>query len=168
MNKKSIIILIFFTLIILIGTGYDYLINSTLYKYGLQFNMGWWHTDQVLNLCFYEIVIIILLYFYCDIRFLFLSEAFVLSSGQDIIYFFVWNKLVFPSGDWWWMSNYTLFGTWRTWVQIIWTCLWIFFCSYYLLFFTKRKSHGPRNEICVASIMDAHGWILIVPLSICA
>jgi hypothetical protein len=48
-------------------------------------------------------------------------EAFVLSAGQDLIFFGLWNRGVFPLGDWTWMPFYTVFGAWTTMAQFLFT-----------------------------------------------
>jgi hypothetical protein len=50
-------------------------------------------------------------------------EAFVLSAGQDLIFFGVWGKAEFPTGQWTWMASYKLFGTWTTQMQIAFTAI---------------------------------------------
>ena len=106
-----------FVFIVLLFTGVDWLVNSLLYEYGLQFNIAWHLPYLIAYFLLYQIVIW-LSFAYCENRhFLLITQAFVCSGGQDIICFVVWNKMDFPQ-YWNWLP-YELFGAWTTELQFL-------------------------------------------------
>jgi len=121
MNKVSFSV-IAFAVMVLIGTGFDYLIHGILYRFGLQYYDSWFWISQVLYFLFYQAVIWVLFYFNRNVYFLILTQAFVLTATQDIVFFGLWSNGVFPKGQWTWMLYYKLFGSWTTEIQ-----LWVSF-----------------------------------------
>ncbi len=110
-----------FACAVLLFTRIDYLVNSDLYRYGLKFNDGWFGTYSLLYRLLYQLMIVFVYLLTRRWRLVVVLEAFVLSSGQDLVYFIVWGQGNFPTGDWTWMPWYKWFGHWTTEMQIGWT-----------------------------------------------
>lgn len=121
MNKVSFSV-IAFAVMVFIGTGFDYLIHVVLYRFGLQYYDSWFVISQVLYFLFYQAVIWILYYFNRNVYFLILTQAFVWTGTQDLVFFGLWNMGVFPEGQWTWIGCYRLWGIWTTEIQ-----LWVSF-----------------------------------------
>lgn len=96
---------VFFCIFVVVATGFDWLINSTLYGYGLTFDNGWWQFDQALYIALFQAVIWALFYANRNLYFLGLTQTFFWSSTQDIFYYLIWGRGVFPSTAWAWMPN---------------------------------------------------------------
>lgn len=123
-NKHNHLLSFFiFIIAVLLITRLDYLVNSDLYHYKLEFNLSWYIPYLINIFLLYQMILILLLSFFKDFKIIAVLETFVLSSGQDIIYFLVWNHGVFPEGDWTWTCQYYLLGTWTTLMQIVFTII---------------------------------------------
>jgi hypothetical protein len=118
-TERLLIAVVIFVASVLIFTCLDYLVNSDLYSFGLQFSNGWYSTYSFLYMALYQIVLVCLLLYSRSAKLFVVLEAFVLSAGPDLVYFGLWNHGVFPSGNWTWMQNYQLFGVWTTEMQFV-------------------------------------------------
>lgn len=119
-SKKTLINLAIIAGFFLIMTRIDYVVNSTLYEYGLFFSQGWyveWTSIYVLSYVFFSVV---MGHFNKSLR-LGLSLFFIsLVSTQDIIYFLVWNSANrFPMSMWVWVYPYRIFGYWNMATQLL-------------------------------------------------
>lgn len=114
MNRRFLFAVGFFGASVLLLTKLDYLINTTFYGYGLQFSYGWYRDYTILYMMLFQLVIVPSSLWLQNKYYFVLTEAFVLSGTQDLIYFGVWNGGVFPSGDWSWMIFHDWFGSWTT------------------------------------------------------
>ena len=109
----------------------DYVVNSTLYNYGLEFSYGWANTYWVA----YNTVFVIFsamagfIYWFgsekttCDKK---VASALIvtinllaLGNLQDVMYFIFWAGGLPPSNvAWWWTWWNGIFGTWNTDLQV--------------------------------------------------
>jgi hypothetical protein len=121
MNRKTSVSLFLFVAAVLVFTRLDYLVNAELYGFGLQFSDAWWQNYEAIYFCLFQLTLSVLLLYSRNWRMIIVLEAFVLSCGQDLVYFSVWTRGAFPSGNWTWMSMYHLLGVWTTPMQIAFT-----------------------------------------------
>jgi hypothetical protein len=109
--------LVLFLFAVLILTKLDFLVNTTLYEYGLQFSYGWYQEYTFLYALSYQLVLLLLYLWTRDWKSILVLEGFVLSAGQDLIFFAVWNGS-FPDGQWAWTIFHQIFGFWNTGIQV--------------------------------------------------
>lgn len=109
---------ILFLFAVLLLTKLDFLVNNTLYEYGLRFSDGWYREYTLQYALSYQLILLLLYLWNRDWKLIFVLEGFVLSSGQDLIYFAAWQG-GFPQGQWTWMIFYEIFGYWNTSTQIL-------------------------------------------------
>jgi len=112
-ERKSLVSVGVFLLATLIFTRLDFLIHSELYGYGLIFSQDWFRTNQVVYSLMYQVVILMVYLYSRNWRLSLILEAFVLTCGQDLI-FYGWNGFAYPTCDWTWMPFYAFFGSWTT------------------------------------------------------
>ena len=110
-------------------TGIDFAVNNTLYSYGLTFSFVWYLPYLVgLSATVISICILVMWQSYEDTR----NVSVALKRGSillladiggliDCLYFMVYNRGIVPFGEWTWMWQYWLFGTWNWTLQIIWS-----------------------------------------------
>jgi hypothetical protein len=138
-TERLVIAVVIFVVSVLVLTRIDFLINSDLYHYGLQFSDGWFWINQVTYTAMYQIIIVCL-FLYSRSKWLLITfEAFVISAGQDLVYFTVWQRS-FPNGNWDWMPAVKVFGLaqWTTAMQIGTTFATMLAVSMIWYFFRKR------------------------------
>jgi hypothetical protein len=97
----------------------DYIVNSVLYGFGLRFDVEWYGLYSLAYFLLYQLAVCMLVLASKSWRLLVFMQAFVLSSTQDLIYFGVWGRGVFPVGDWVWMPMYQTLGFYNTGLQIV-------------------------------------------------
>jgi len=115
--SNSQIAIILFFLFVTIFVVNDKIVHSDLYNYGLQFSYSWANSYWINYNLMYQLSILSL-FLYCRSKtFLIFAETFVLSATQDILFFVLVGG--FPSGEWWWMWQYSMFGTWTTAHQLL-------------------------------------------------
>ena len=107
-----------FCIAVLLLTRLDYLINNTLYSFGLSYSEAWYQEYVILYFLAYQLVIFTLLAYTRNLKLFVLFQAFVLTSTQDLVYFGLWEGS-FPAHEWVWMTQYKLFGFWNTATQIL-------------------------------------------------
>jgi hypothetical protein len=117
-TQKLVIASVLFVFATLLFTRIDYLINCDLSKYGLQYNNSWSVIYSPIYFLLFQITIVWTYLFTRSWKLCIVLEAFVLSASQDLIYFGVWGKGQFPTGQWTWMPLYKVFGTWTTQMQM--------------------------------------------------
>jgi hypothetical protein len=118
MKKQSAIAILLFVIGVLVFTRMDFLINSLLYNYGLRFSQNWYVQYTGLYLLCYQLLILSLFAYSRNFKFLLLTEVFVLTCTQDLIYFGLWQG-AFPTAEWTWMPFFNIFGTWTTTYQLL-------------------------------------------------
>ncbi len=118
-------VLIVFTSI----SGLDFAVNSTLYSYGLIFDFSWYIPYLLgLSATIVSICILVMWQSYEDTG----NVTIALKRGSillladiggiiDCMYFLVYNEGRVPWGEWTWMWQYWLFGTWNWSLQVIWS-----------------------------------------------
>jgi hypothetical protein len=110
-------------------TGLDFVVNSILYSYGLGFSYAWYAPYQVgLSVTIFSVCVLVAWQSYedtasMDVAFkrgltLFLAH---LGGLIDWIFFLVYNGGRVYSGEWSWMWQYSLLGTWNWKLQGIWS-----------------------------------------------
>jgi hypothetical protein len=110
-------VLLFFVTVMLL-TRLDFLVNKSLYDYGLKYDEGWYIEYSLLYALLYQAVILILALYTKSLRLVAFTEVFVLTSTQDLVYFGLWQG-GFPSIQWAWTPFFHLFGTWTTTDQLL-------------------------------------------------
>lgn len=113
-KDRSYIAILAFIGFVVIFTGMDYLVNATLYHFGLIFSNAWWQPYEMFYTLMFQVAILCLVLFSRSWRLLVVFEAFVLTAGEDLVYFGLWNRGVFPAGNWTWSGLYAIFGSWTT------------------------------------------------------
>ncbi|HLE75260.1 MAG TPA: hypothetical protein VI864_04360 [Candidatus Bathyarchaeia archaeon] len=113
MKRKNLFAILLFFLGVLLFTRVDFLVNESLYHYGLHFNENWYAEYTSLYALCYQFLILSLLVYTRNLKLLVFMEVFVLTSTQDMVYFGLWQG-AFPKIDWWWTPFYRIFGTWTT------------------------------------------------------
>jgi len=116
----AIAVFIFATLLF---TRIDYLINCDFTAYGLRYSESWGVIYQLIYFLLFQMTIVWVYLFSRSWKLCIVLEAFVLPGGQDLIYFGVWGKGQFPTGDWTWMPLYKVFGTCTTQMMIAFTAI---------------------------------------------
>jgi hypothetical protein len=125
MRKKQKIAMasVLFIFETLLFTRIDYLINCDFSKYGLKYSEGWGVIYQLMYFLLFQMTIVWIYLFTRSWKLCIVLEAFVLSAGPDLIYFGLWGKGQFPTGEWTWMPLYKVFGTCTTQMQIVFTSI---------------------------------------------
>jgi len=120
-NQRILIAVSVFVVAVLLFTGLDFLVNSTLYWYNLQYSGDWYWPYTVMYSALYQVVIVCLGLYSRSWRFVVLAEAFCLSGTQDLVYFGLWSGGVFPTGSWEWLVTVQFLGfsEWTTLMQFI-------------------------------------------------
>jgi hypothetical protein len=118
MKRKNLFAILLFFFGVLLFTRVDFLVNESLYHYGLHFNENWYAEYTNLYALYYQFLILSLLVYTRNLKLLVFMEVFVLTSTQDMVYFGLWQG-AFPKIDWWWTPFYRIFGSWTTTQQIL-------------------------------------------------
>ena len=105
-HQKLVIASVLFALVVLLFTRMDYIVNVVLYRFGLRFSEGWFSDYSLAYTLMYQLTILCLFIYCRRIAFLLLTEVFVLTSTQDLVFFSLWNQGVYPSGQWTWTRYY--------------------------------------------------------------
>lgn len=140
-GRLKALILFFFAVLIL--TKLDFVVNEALYEYGLQFSYGWYHEYVFHYALSYQLILLLLYLWTCDWKLILVLEGFVLSSGQDLIFFTVWNR-GFPEGEWTWMIFHRIFGFWNTNTQILLTVSVTLACFVLTFIVSKAATTVPK------------------------
>ena len=112
MNKKTWAAISIFFAFVLVFTFNDKVVHNDLYSYGLQFSDNWAIPYWVNYFFMYEVAILATTAICWNKWFFVFTELFVIFTTQDIVYF-LWAGY-FPTGEWTWMWQYNIFGTWTT------------------------------------------------------
>ena len=113
MKRKSVVAIVLFVVGVLLFTRIDFIINKSLYSYGLQFSQNWYIEYTGLYVLCYQLLILSLFVYSRNFKLLLLMEVFVLTSTQDLVYFGLWQG-AFPTTEWSWMPFFNFFGSWTT------------------------------------------------------
>lgn len=125
-----VVSLLFFGFGVFAVSARDYMVHGIHYSYGLYYSHGWADIDTYMYILETQFVALAAAVISRRVEMVFPYEAFVLSAGQDLVFFGFWHNLlrmaphqptVFPVGDWEWMAFYQWFGTWTTTIQFIFT-----------------------------------------------
>ena len=65
------------------------------------------------------------------------TEVFWFTCSQDLFFYFIWNRGVFPDGDWGWLPFYNVLGHWTTFDQVVFSVSSVTFAGF-LLWLTKE------------------------------
>jgi len=140
-----IVLVIFFSI-----TGLDYIVNSTLYSYGLNFNTVWYIPYLIgISATIFSICVLVSWQSYEDTG----NSSVALKRGSilllahiggliDCLFFLIYNRGIIPSGEWTWMWQYWLFGTWNWTLQAIWSGSFLFL----ILLIWKAKRIIPFDQ----------------------
>lgn len=134
------VVLFFIAVVLLEGNGY--LIHHDLYEYGLRYNEVWAGRDNLIKMALYQFVIFTLLLVHKSWRVWILTEVFWYTCSQDLFFYLIWNKGVFPVGDWVWIPFYSVFGRWTTMDQSILSIASVVFVG--VLLWLAREWKLPR------------------------
>ena len=118
MKRRNILAVLLFFLGVLLFTRIDFLINNSLYNYGLNFSENWYFEYTSLYALCYQLLILSLFVYSRSLKLLASMEVFALTSTQDLVYFGLWQGS-FPTIEWSWMLFYRIFGSWTTVHQIL-------------------------------------------------
>ena len=129
------VVLFFVAVVLLEGNGY--VIHHDLYEHGLQYSEVWAGKDNLIKIALYQFVIFTILLIHKSWPVWILTEVFWVTSSQDLFFYLVWNKGVFPAGDWAWMPFFSIFGHWTTLNQSILSITSMVFVGF-LLWLTKE------------------------------
>jgi hypothetical protein len=112
----------------------DFVVNSTLYNYGLIFSYGWandyWTAYNAAFVVFS--VMVGFIYWFgsrkttCDkkivVALLVTINLLAIGGLQDVLYFTLWAGGLPPNNIvWWWSEWIAIFGTWNSWIQVTFT-----------------------------------------------
>ena len=118
MKRRNILAVLLFFFGVLLFTRIDFLINNSLYGYGLHFSENWYAEYTSLYALCYQLLILSLFVYSRNLKLLALMEVFALTSTQDLVYFGLWQGS-FPIIEWSWMPFYRILGSWTTAHQIL-------------------------------------------------
>ena len=118
MKRRNIVAIVLFFLGVLLFTRIDFLVNSSLYGYGLNFSENWYGEYTILYALCYQLLILSLFAYSRNLKLLALTEVFALTSTQDLVYFGLWQGS-FPTVEWSWTPFYRILGSWTTTHQIL-------------------------------------------------
>ncbi|VVB54462.1 Uncharacterised protein [uncultured archaeon] len=131
--------------IVLLFTSLDFLVNSTLYHFGLVFDNAWFGPYSWIYLFMYQFAILLLWLPNRDMRFMIFGQAFFWSATQDLVYFMLWQGYMPAANQDWWWSNYRLvFGSWTTPLQITISTIGCTLAVTAILLMTVRGYRPPK------------------------
>ena len=137
MKPRIVLAIMLFFLFIMLFTRLDFLINNSLYDYGLRFDEAWYLPYSILYGLSYQCLILLLVFYAKSLKFFVFAEVFVLTSSQDLVYFGLWQN-GFPSHEWAWSPFFSIFGSWTTTHQFVLSFSALMLASALLLRFPKR------------------------------
>lgn len=120
----SLVLIVFLSI-----TGLDFVVNSILYSHGLDFSYSWYIPYQIgLSVTILSICSLVAWQSYEDTE----SKNVALKRGTtlflahlgglvDWMFFLIYNGGQVHSGEWTWMWQYSLLGTWNWKLQGIWS-----------------------------------------------
>jgi hypothetical protein len=134
--EKAILLAILVLLFFCLMSRMDYVVNSTLYDYGLRFSYDWageyWVTYNAIFVAF-ALAVSCAYWFGShktrrDMKFsialLVTIVLFTLGGLQDVMFFVLWGGGLPPSNVvWWWVPWTNLIGTWNSAIQVGFTTL---------------------------------------------
>jgi hypothetical protein len=132
------VVLFFVAVVLLEGNGY--VIHHDLYEHGLRYSESWAWKDNLIKMALYQFVIFTLLCIHKSWRVWVFTEVFWFTCSQDLFFYLIWNRGVFPDGDWGWLPFYNVLGHWTTFDQVVFSVSSVTFAGF-LLWLTKEL--GP-------------------------
>lgn len=129
---KGIVFSLFVLLFFVFASGLDFVVNSVLYDFGLEFSFSWalqyWFFYNGILFCF-GFVISLAYWFGSDktaknfrvALALFLSIVLLVLGGlPDVLFFVFWGGGLPDGGvEWWWIPWYGLLGFWNSYSQLV-------------------------------------------------
>ena len=137
------VVLFFVAVVLLEGNGY--IIHHDLYKHGLRYNESWAGKDNLIKMALYQFVIFTLLVVHKSWRVWVLTEVFWCTCSQDLLFYLIWNRGVFPAGDWGWLPFCSVLGHWTTVDQTVLSVSSLAFAGF-LLWLTKEWSAATFQQ----------------------
>lgn len=129
--KKAILLVVLILLFFCLMSRMDYVVNSTLYSYGLRFSYDWaWEYWITYNAIFVAFALVVSCAYWFgshktrrDMKFsialLMTIVLFTVGGLQDVMFFVFWAGGLPPSNvAWWWAPWINLMGTWNSLIQI--------------------------------------------------
>jgi hypothetical protein len=113
MKRKTLFAVLFFFFGVLLFTRLDFMVNSSLYNFGLEFSENWYVEYTALYTLYYQLLIFCLLLYAKDLKLFSLMEVFVFTATQDLFFYGLWQGS-FPSIEWSWTTFYMVLGSWTT------------------------------------------------------
>lgn len=117
-------LVLFFGFVVLLE-GNGWLVHSVHYDRGGVWTAGDLEFDNLVKLGLYQLVIVACAAVHRRWELFGFTEVFWWTCTQDLV-FYGWGGFVYPAGDWMWMPNYTVFGSWTTDMQFAWSFGWLF------------------------------------------
>ena len=134
--RKAILLAGLVFLFFLLMSRIDYIVNGTLYSYGLKFSYRWANEYWITyNLVFVVFSAMVAFTYYVgsnkSVRDLKISSALfatvcllALGGLQDVLFFVLWGGgLPANSVVWWWMPWVSVVGTWNSLMQVAFVAL---------------------------------------------
>ena len=137
------VVLFFVAVVLLEGNGY--IIHHDLYKHGLRYSESWAGKDNLIKMALYQFVIFTLLVVHKSWRVWVLTEVFWCTCSQDLLFYLIWNRGVFPAGDWGWLPFCSVLGHWTTVDQTVLSVSSLAFAGF-LLWLTKEWSAATFQQ----------------------
>ena len=139
LNKRTLVAVSLFCCFVLVFTFNDKLVHNDAYVDvpGLQYKSDWLLEYWVNYFFMFELAILATTAICLSKWFFVFTELFVVFTTQDIM-FFLWTG-TFPVGDWTWMWQYQVFGTWTTMLQFLVSSLLFAALGFYGLFWVRRN-----------------------------
>jgi hypothetical protein len=114
MHRRVVLGVVLFFIAVVLLEGNGYLIHHDLYEHGLRYDEAWAGKDNLIKMALYQFVIFTILLIHRSWPVWILTEVFWGTCSQDLFFYLVWNKGVFPAGDWSWLPFFCIFGQWTT------------------------------------------------------
>lgn len=138
----SLVLVVFFSI-----TGLDFVVNNLLYSHGLNFSYSWYIPYQIgLSVTIFSICFLVAWQSYEDTSSMNVavkrgSTLFLAHLGGlvDWIFFLIYNGGQVYSGEWTWMWQYSLLGTWNWKLQALWS---LSFLALILGMWTVKKDNA--------------------------
>lgn len=151
---------VFVLLVFLSLTGVDFVVNNILYSFGLGFYSSWYVPYRIgLSMTVFSICFLVTWQSFSDTG----SVGVALKRGLtlflaymggliDWMFFLVYSRGMVYSGEWTWMWQYSIFGTWNWKLQVVWSL------GFLVLIFALWKANIIRFQRGSGEVVvDANG-----------
>jgi hypothetical protein len=112
LHHRVLLGIVLFSIAVVLLEGNGYIIHHDLYGHGLQYSEVWAGKDNLIKIALYQFVIFTILLVHKSWSVWVLTEVFWATCSQDLVFYLVWNKGVFPAGNWVWLPFFNIFGNW--------------------------------------------------------